>query len=185
MTLLALLLVLVLLIFGYALYAYNRLARLRNTLQTEWADVDVLLKKRAELIPNLVEAVKGYSAYEKEVLEKVALARSSAATSGSARSADESSLSGFVASIFALREKYPDLKANGNFINLQTQLFSLEEEIATRRSNYNDIVKAYNDFVLKFPANALAAMVGFSLVEPFEFTGSREVPEVDLDPKSG
>jgi LemA protein len=181
MTLLILLLVLILLIFGYALYAYNRLARLRNTLRTEWADVDVLLKKRADLIPNLVETVKGYSAHERGVLEKIALARSAASKSGSARSADENELSGFVASVIALKEQYPDLKASENFMKLEAQLFAVEEEIATRRTNYNDIVKAYNDFVLKFPANALAAIVGFSIIEPFEFTGSREVPKVDLE----
>jgi LemA protein len=167
-------------VFGYIFYAYNRLTQLRNTLQTEWSDVDVLLNKRADLIPNIIEVVKGYAKHERETLEAVAKARTAAMAAGTGRGKEETELSGFVASVFALREQYPDLKANQDFKDLQNRLFELEEQIAERRTNYNDVVKAHNDFVLKFPGNLVAALVGFSLVEPFEFVGSREVPAVIL-----
>jgi LemA protein len=175
-----LLLLFVLAVLGYVFYAYNRLAQLRNALETEWAQVDVLLKKRADLIPNIVEVVKGYAKHERETLERVARARAAAMPEGRDRGKEETELSGFVASIMALREQYPDLKANQNFLDLSAKLFEIEEEIGKRRSNYNDIVKAYNDFVLKFPGNVVAALVGFALLEPFEFQGSREVPSVGL-----
>ncbi len=175
-------LIFVLAVFGYLFYAYNRLTQLRNTCETEWAQVDVLLKRRADLIPNLIEVVKGYAKHEMEVLENVSRARTEAVNAGRSKGDKETDLSAHVKSILALREAYPDLKANEDFMRLQTELFDLEEDIAGRRHNYNDIVKAHNDFVLKFPENVVAAMIGFSLIDVFEFTGSREAPKLNLTP---
>jgi LemA protein len=185
MPILVLVLVLLLAVFGYVFYAYNRLTQLRNACETEWAQVDVLLKKRADLIPNLIEVVKGYAKHERDTLESVSRARTEAMAAGRGRGKEETSLSSHVRSILALREKYPDLKANESFLDLSRRLFEIEEEIARRRSNYNDVVKAHNDFVLKFPGNAVAALTGFFLLEPFEFIGSREAPEIDFTPAAG
>jgi len=183
MPILVLLLIFVLAIFGYIFYAYNRLAQLRNTAETEWANVDVLLKKRAELIPNLIECVKGYAKHEKEVLESASRARAEAMQGGFDRSGkQDTSLSSHVKAIMALKESYPDLKANQDFMQLQEQLFEVEDEIAEIRNNYNDLVKAHNDFVLKFPGNVVASLTGFSLLHLFEFTGSREAPVLNLTP---
>jgi LemA protein len=181
MPLLILLLIFVFFVFSWIFYAYNRLTQLRNAMETEWADVDVRLKKRADLIPNLVEVVRGYAKHERETLEGVAIARAKALEAGRERSKEESNLSSFVASILALKEQYPDLKANPSFLDLQNRLFEVEGEIAETRHHYNDLVKAYNDFVLKFPASFVAASIGFAPSELFEFTGSREVQEVSFD----
>ncbi|MCX6647013.1 MAG: LemA family protein, partial [bacterium] len=147
MPILILLLVFVLAIFGYIFYAYNRLAQLRNTAETEWAQVDVLLKKRADLIPNLIECVKAYAKHEKDVLEGASKARTEAIQGGFDKSGkQDTSLSSHVKSILAMRESYPDLKANQDFMQLQEKLFEIEDEIAEIRNNYNNIVKAHNDF---------------------------------------
>ncbi len=183
MPVLILILFFVLIIFAYIFYAYNRLAQLRNVTETEWSQVDVLLKKRADLIPNLIEVVKGYARHEMDVLEKVSLARTEAIHGGFDRAGvQDTSLSSHVKSILALRESYPDLKANQDFLMLQSGLFRIEDEIAERRYNYNDVVKAHNDFVLKFPGNVVAAITGFSLLYLFEFKGSREAPALNLAP---
>ncbi len=174
-------LVLVIVIFAYIFYAYNRLTQLRNVCEAELAHVDVLLKKRHDLIPNLIEVVKGYTSHEQEVLERVSLARAEALKS-SGDSSSETSLSSHVKSILALREQYPDLKASEDFLHLQTELFDVEDELAEKRFNYNDVVKAHNDFVLKFPGNVVAGMTGFALLDLFEFTGSREAPKLNLVP---
>lgn len=180
MTFLVLLLILVLAVLGYIFYAYNRLTRLRNTGETEWAQVDVILKKRADLIPNIIEVVKGYAKHEQDTLEGVSRARTTAMAAGRGRGKEESDLSTHVAQVFALREMYPDLKANELFLELSEELFKLETEIAEHRDNYNDVVKAHNDFVLKFPGNLIAGLTGFSLLEIFEFTESREAPVLDF-----
>lgn len=183
MHILILLLCFVIAVFLYAFYAYNRLAQLRNTAETEWAQVDVLLKKRADLIPNLIEVVKAYAKHEMEVLERVSKARTEAVQGGFDRKGrQDTTLSSHVKSILALRESYPDLKASEDFLLLQGELFDIEDEIAERRNNYNDVVKAHNDFVLKFPGNVVASMTGFSLMHLFEFTGSREAPKLNLVP---
>jgi LemA protein len=179
MPILILILILVIAVMGYIFYAYNRLTQLRNVIETEWANIDALLKKRADLVPNIIEVVKGYAKHEREMLESIARIRSEGILQGD-RGKDETKLSGFVASVLALREKYPDLKANVDFADLQTKLFELETEIAEGRTNYNYVVKAYNDFVLKFPANAIAGIVGFAIMEPFEFETAREMPNFDF-----
>jgi len=180
MPILILILLFAVVALGYIFYAYNRLTQLRNVCETEWAQVDVLLKKRADLIPNIVEVVKGYAKHEREVLERLSRARTEAVASGGRSGSEETSLSSHIKSILALREQYPDLKASEDFQRLQATLFELEDEIAERRSNYNDVVKAHNDFVLKFPANVVASMTGFYLMGLFEFIGSREAPRLDL-----
>ena len=183
MPILILLLIFVLAAFGYIFYAYNRLAQLRNAAETEWSQVDVLLEKRADLIPNLIEVVKGYAKHEMDILEKASKARTEAVTGGFDRAGQQdTSLSSHVKSILALRESYPDLKANEDFLKLQIELFDIEDEIAECRNHYNDVVKAHNDFVLKFPGNLVASMTGFSLLRLFEFTGSREAPVLGLIP---
>jgi len=174
-------LILVIIIFAYVFYAYNRLTQLRNVCEAELAQVDVLIKKRHDLIPNLIEVVKGYVKHEQDVLEKVSAARTEALKSGG-DSTGEMSLSSHVKSILALREQYPDLKASEDFLRLQSELFRLEDEIAERRFNYNDVVKAHNDFILKFPGNVVAGFTGFALLNLFEFTGSRDAPKLNLVP---
>jgi len=182
MQILILILLFVIVAFAYIFYAYNRLTQLRNTCETELAQVDVLLKKRHDLIPNIIEVVKGYAKHEREVLERVAKARAEAINASTDKSAREKDLSSFVKSVIALREAYPDLKANQDFMLLQTELFNIEDDIAERRFNYNDVVKAHNDFVLKFPGNIAAGLTGFSLLDLFEFEGSREAPKLNLTP---
>lgn len=182
MAILVLILLFVLVVFGYAFYAYNRLAQLRNVCEMQWAQVDVFLKKRADLIPNLVEVVKGYAKHEREVLERLSKARTEAMASMGRAGDEENSLSSHIKSLLALREQYPDLKANQDFMRLQAELFKLEDDIAEQRRNYNDVAKAHNDYVLQFPANVIAAITGFSLVELFRFVGSREAPQLNLTP---
>jgi len=182
MPILVLVLIFILVAFGYVFYAYNRLAVLRNVCETEWAQVDVILKQRADLIPNLVEVVKAYAKHEREVLERLSKARTEAINASGRKGGEETSLSSHIKSILALREAYPDLKASEDFQQLQSELFRLEDDIATRRRNYNDVVKAHNDFVLKFPGNVVASMTGFYLLDLFEFTGSREAPRLNLTP---
>ncbi len=183
MQLLIPILIFIVIIFGYIFYAYNRLTQLRNVTETEWAQIDVLLKKRHELIPNIIETVKGYAKHEMSVMENVSRARTDAVQSTGNDSGSENSLSSHVKSVLALREAYPDLKASEDFLLLEKELFDIEDEIAGRRHNYNDVVKAHNDFVLKFPANAVAALIGFSLLNVFEFKGSRDAPDLNLDLK--
>ncbi len=182
MPILIALLVFVVFVFAYIFYAYNRLTQLRNACETEWADVDILLTKRADLIPNIIEVVKGYAKHEREVLENASRARAEAIGAGRSKTDAEASLSEHVRTIFALREQYPDLKANEDFLRLQSELFSIEDEIAEVRHNYNDTVKAHNDFVFKFPANMVAAVIGFAPLDTFEFTGSQEAPTLDVSP---
>ena len=171
----------VFIVFAYIFYVYNRLAQLHNTLETEWSLVDVLLKKRADLIPNIIETVKGYAKHEKEVLEAASRVRADAVQS-KRKGEGEETLSSHVKSILALREAYPDLKANQDFMQLQSELFEIEDEIAEERSHFNNVVKAYNDVVLGFPGNVVARMIGFDLEDYFEFLGSREAPKLNLFP---
>lgn len=185
MAIIILLLVFIIAVFGYLFYAYNRLTQLRNAIETEWSDIDILLTKRHDLIPNIIEVVKGYARHERETLESVARTRSETMAGRADRGKSETEVSGFVASILALKESYPDLKANQDFKDLSAKLYEIEGEIAEKRSNYNSIVKAYNDYVLEFPANALAAMAGFAIIPSFEFQSAREMPELDFSIKGG
>jgi LemA protein len=161
---------------------YNRLVGLRNRTDTQWAQIDVQLKRRYDLIPNLVETVKGYAAHEKETLERVIQARNAAqgAKTVDEQGTAETFLTSALRQVFALSEAYPDLKANQNFLQLQTELSEIEDVIASVRSTYNEAVLQYNNVVQMFPSNVVAGMSGFGLKEFFEVTDPavREAPKV-------
>ncbi len=163
---------------------YNGLVRLRNQVQNAWAQIDVQLKRRHELIPNLVETVKGYMEHEKETLQNVTEARTSArqATGVGAQSAAESKLSSSLMNLFAVAERYPDLKANQNFLALQEELTSTENKIAFSRQFYNDAVMGYNNKSQMFPSNIIANMFSFKDGEFFEVEApaEREAPKVSF-----
>jgi LemA protein len=157
---------------------YNGLVKLRNRVESAWAQIDVQLKRRYDLIPNLVETVKGYAAHEKETLDAVITARNSAmaAQSPHDQAEAENVLSGALKSIFALSEAYPDLKANQNFLNLQEELTSSEDRIAYARQFYNDTVNRYNTKTQTFPSVLLANMFGFNQRQYFEAEGEATGP---------
>ena len=164
---------------------YNRFVRLRQHLKESWADIDVELKRRYELIPNLVATVKGYAAHEKEVLEQVtALRNRAAANRGSAASqaVDESALMLGVRKLFAVVEGYPDLKASTGFMALQEQLAETEDRIAAARRFFNGNVRDMNSLRESFPSSIVAGMFNFEAGSFFELdsTAERVVPRVDL-----
>jgi len=160
---------------------YNSLVRLRQQVKSAWSQIDVQLKRRYDLIPNLVETVKGYAAHEKETLERVVQARNAAvsATGVAEQAQAENMLTGALRQIFALAEAYPDLKANQNFLALQEELTSTENKISFARQHYNDVAQAYNTRRLSFPANIFAGMFGFTAEEYFEI----EIAEERAAPK--
>jgi len=166
---------------------YNGLVRLRNQVKNAWAQIDVQLKRRYDLIPNLIEAVKGYMQHERGTLEAVTQARNLAqqvASSGAgARSKAEGELSSALSRLLAVAENYPDLKANQNFLALQEELTSTENKISFSRQFYNDSVLGFNNKTEMFPSNLIANMTGFKAAEFFEVTvaGEREVPKVSFD----
>lgn len=141
---------------------FNKLVRLRNDCDEGFSTMDVYLKKRFDLLPNLVETVKGYAKHESETLMQVIAARNAGATqSVDSRMKDENAISGALRQIFALTESYPDLKANQNFMDLQTQMQKLEEDIANSRKYYNAVVKNYNNTCMMFPSSIVAGMAHF------------------------
>ena len=164
------LVVLLVLIGGYVLVTYNGLVSLRNRIENAWAQIDVQLKRRYDLIPNLVETVKGYASHEKETLDRVIQARNAGmGASGVAEQAQaENMISGALKSLFALSEAYPDLKANTNFLQLQEELTGTEGRIAYARQFYNDTVYRYNTKIQSFPANILANNFNFAEREYFQ-----------------
>ncbi len=149
---------------------YNGLVKLRNAVDGAWAQIDVQLKRRYDLIPNLVETVKGYAAHERETLEAVIAARNMAvaAKGPGEQAAADNVLTGTLKSLFALSEAYPDLKANQNFLALQEELTGTEGRIAYARQYYNDIVQRYNTKIQTFPQAIFAAMFRFTAREYFE-----------------
>ncbi len=170
---------LVLLVAVFAVIGiYNRLVTLRNRVDNAWSQIDVQLRRRYDLIPNLVETVKGYASHEKETLERVIQARNSAmsAQGVAAQGEAENLLSGTLKSLFALAENYPDLKANQNFLMLQEELSGTESKIAYARQFYNDSVMSYNTSTQTFPSNVLAGMFGFTLREYFEIEEAAKEP---------
>lgn len=142
---------------------YNRLIVLRNRVDNAWSQIDVQLKRRYDLIPNLVETVKGYASHESNTLEAVIQARNMAvnATGVEQQAQAENMLTGALRSLFAVAEAYPDLKANVNFMDLQSKLAATEDKIAYARQFYNDSVMSFNTAIQSFPANVLAGMFGF------------------------
>jgi len=167
---------------------YNGLVGLRNQMKNAWAQIDVQLKRRHDLIPNLVETVKGYAAHERATLEAVTNARNlaqSAASSGAGvaeRAKAEGELSGALARLLAVVENYPNLKANQNFLALQEELTSTENKISFSRQYFNDSVLKYNNKTQMFPSNIIANMSGFKPGEFFEVKAAeeREAPKVSI-----
>jgi len=154
----------------YVIVTYNGLIRLRNRVANAWAQIDVQLRRRYDLIPNLVETVKGYAAHERQTFEAVTQARATAINaSGVGEQAQaENMISGALKSLFAVAEAYPDLKANQNFLSLQEELSTTEGRISYARQFYNDSVLQLNTKVQSFPSNILANMFGFKEHEYFE-----------------
>jgi LemA protein len=168
-----------------AVAVYNGLVNQKVETQNAWSQIDVQLKRRYDLIPNLVETVKGYATHEKETLERVIQARNAAMNaSGIAdKAAAENQLTGALKSLFAVSEAYPDLKANEGFLKLQEELAATENRIGFARQHYNDVVGQYNGAVQRFPANVLAGIFGFRQVDffhldPAEMAAVREAPRV-------
>jgi LemA protein len=162
--------------------AYNGFVRLKNQVKNSWAQIDVQLKRRTDLIPNLIETVKGYAKHEKEVLENVTKARTALMRAGDnvKKAAEaENMLSGTLKSLFAVAENYPDLKANTNFLQLQEELSGTESKIAAARQYYNDMVMSYNTKRESFPSNIIAGMFNFGEKDLFEIAeAERAVPKV-------
>lgn len=162
--------VLLVLLAGFVVSLYNRLVRMRNTVRSAWADIDVLLKKRYNLVDNLVETVKAYATHEKDTLTGVTAARSDAmkASGPSAKAESENVFQETLKSLFALSEAYPDLKADGNFLKLQEQLHELENNIEYARRYYNAVVRDYNTLTETFPSNIVASQFSFHRENFFE-----------------
>jgi len=163
----------------WVIMIYNQLVAMRQRVGQAFADVDVQLKQRHDLIPNLVETVKGYAAHERGTLEAVVQARNSAITAqGPAQQAQaENQLSGALRQLFALSEAYPDLKANQNFQQLQTELSDIENKLAAARRFFNNAVQEYNTGIQQFPAALFAASLGFSQRTFFDVGEERAVVE--------
>ncbi len=177
------LLAIVILLVLWFIGIYNRFVSLRNGIQGAWAQIDVQLKKRYDLVPNLVETVKGYAKHEHEVFERVTEARARAISAGSVgdQSQAENMLTSALRSLFAVAENYPELKASQNFLALQEELANIENRIAYARQHFNDLVQTYNTTRQQFPASIVASMLAFPPSEYFEIEEiAREVPEVSF-----
>ena len=163
-------LILLVAVVGYLVSVYNGLVKLRVLVEEAWSGIDVQLKRRYDLIPNLVETVKGYAKHEQKLFEKVAALRSSAmkAESVEEKGKLENELSGTLKTLFAVAENYPELKANENFMKLQDELSAIEEEIQSSRRYYNGAVRDFNTKIQVFPNNLIAGVMGFKSKEFFE-----------------
>ena len=162
---------------------YNTLVQLRNKVRNQWSQIDVVLKTRADLIPNLVETVKGYAKHESETLEAVIQARNTyvSATTPEDQMKASGEITNALNKLFALSESYPDLKANTNFMDLQQKLTDTEDKIRYARQFYNDAVNKYNNKVEMFPSNIVAGMFHFEAAKLFEIAeADREAPKVQF-----
>ena len=163
-------------------FTYNGFIRLRNRMKEAWSDIDVQLKRRHNLIPNLIESVKGYMAHERGVLESVTNARTATLGAKNQRETQEAEnmLTGALKTLFAVSENYPDLKASANFVELQRELRDTEDKIMASRRFYNNTVMTLNTKIESFPANFVAKMFRFKQAELFEVEveAERDVPEV-------
>ncbi len=157
---------------------YNQLVSLRNRIENAWSQIDVQLRRRYDLIPNLVESVKGYAAHEKEVFENVASARSAMmqAQGAQAQGEAQNQITQALKSLFAVAEAYPELKANQNFMMLQEELSGTESKIAYARQFYNDTVMSYNTLLQSFPSNMIASTFGFTQHEYFPMEDAAREP---------
>ena len=176
----------VVLVVLWVVAIYNRLVRSRNRVDNAWAQIEVQLKRRWDLIPNLIETVKGYAAHERGTFEAVTQARTAAqqAQGPAATAQAEGILGQALGRLFAVAEAYPDLKASQNFLDLQAQLSDTENKVAVSRQVYNDTVLTFNNAIQTFPAVILANSFGFAKREFFEVTqaAEREVPQVSFAP---
>lgn len=172
------------LIVIWFVFTFNKLIKLKNRAKEAWADIEVQLKRRHNLIPNLVETVKGYAAHERGVLEKVTEARTRAMGAQTAREKQEAEniLTQTLKSLFAVVENYPDLKASANFLELQRELRDTEDKIQAARRFYNTNVRDLNIAIQSFPSNIIAKLFGFKKMEFFEIeeAGIKEVPKVEF-----
>ena len=184
MNLLLIILIAIIIIILVAIVAiYNGLVTARNKVKNAWAQIDVQLNRRADLIPNLVETVKGYAAHESSVFEDVTAARAGLMNANGVKEISEANnqLSSTLKTLFAVAENYPELKANENFKDLQAQLAQTEDKIAYSRQFYNDSVMMYNNKCQTFPSNIFAGMFGFKEADFFEAAGeARSVPKVEF-----
>jgi LemA protein len=167
-------------LLAWALTAYNKLVRQRNQVDASWAQIDVQLKRRYDLIPNLVETVKGYAAHERGTLDAVVNARNGAVAAAGAgpagRAEAENMLTATLGRLFALAEAYPNLKANENFLGLQNELAGTEDKIAYARQFYNSAVQTYNTSTQSIPTNIIAGVGGFRGRDLFEAAGGERGP---------
>ncbi len=172
----------VVLIIFFAIGIYNGLIGLKNKVDEAWADIETQLKRRYDLIPNLVETVKGYATHEKSTLEEVTKARTAAMSAGSFadKAQAENALSSTLKSIFALSENYPDLKANQNFLDLQQSLKDIEDHLQLSRRYYNATVRDFNTKMEVFPNNVFAGMMGFKAREFFQTDSDAERQNVKV-----
>ena len=180
---LMIILAIVAVIFIWVISTYNVLVRLRNAVRNQWSQIDVVLKTRADLIPNLVETVKGYANHESETLEAVIAARNKYVTASTdeEKMAASGEISGALSRLFALSESYPDLKANTNFLDLQSKLSECEDKIRYARQFYNDAVTKYNNKIEVIPSNIIAGLFHFEAAKLFEIAeAEREVPKVQF-----
>ena len=181
LTVLMIIIGIVVVLLLYVILTYNGLVTLRNRVKEAWSDIDVQLKRRYDLIPNLVEVVKGYASHEKETLERVITARNVAMSANGAKEKGEAEnvLSGALKNLFALSENYPDLKASTNFLELQRELSDTENKIQAARRFYNGNVKDFNTKIETFPANIIANMFNFKANDFFSIADEeKENPQV-------
>ena len=175
--------VVVVVILVLCIFMYNNLVQIRNRVDNAWAQIDVQLQRRLDLIPNLVETVKGYAAHESKTLQSVTEARTACmqASTEEGRMDAENILSGTLKNLFAVSESYPDLKANQNFINLQNQLAETEDKISYMRQSFNDTVMKYNNAIQTFPGVFFASIFGFRPRNSFDAApGSESAPSVQF-----
>ena len=174
----------VVVIGGWLMMTYNGLVNLRNMMQEGWSGIDVQLKRRFDLIPNLVETVKGYATHEKDTLQNVTEARTAVTNAGSdteARLQAENMLTGTLRTLFAVAESYPDLKANTNFLQLQEQLANIENDLQMARRYYNGTVRNLNNGIQKFPAVLIARSFGFKEATFFQVEEeAKQTPKVSF-----
>ncbi len=175
--------ILVVVLIVWAILSYNRLISLRNRVKEAWADIEVQLKRRYDLIPNLVETVKGYAAHEREIFEKVTEARTRAigAKTIKERGEAENALSGTLKTLFAVSENYPQLRASENFLELQRELTDTEDKIQAARRFYNGNVRDFNTSLQSFPKNIIANTFGFKEAEFFEIEEAAQKEPVKVN----
>jgi LemA protein len=179
-------LIILVLIIGYVISVYNQLVIMRNKVKNSWAQIDVQLKRRFDLIPNLVETVKGYASHEKDIFQEFAKARglyAQASKSGSVAEASmaEQGVSGAISRLLVVQERYPELKANDNFRDLMSQLKETEDKISFGRQFYNDTALKLNNKIELFPSNVIANMFGFKHSEYFTVNDEKEREAVKVD----